>query len=105
MYWLYALERTYPNAHKEESRQSVVPAARLNVNSPSGAIRRHHANDSSVQRVVRTAVKASGRARPVPPHPFHYCFATHVLEPGWDIRTVQELLGHKDVKTTMCIST
>ena len=96
----HARERKYPNAHLEWAWQYVFPAKRPSRDPRSGAWRRHHVYPDSVQRHVKAAVKAAGIAKPASCHPFRHSFATHLLERGYDIRTVQELLGHKDVKTT-----
>jgi integron integrase len=96
-----ALAEKYPNAGREWSWQYVFPADRLSVDPRSGAIRRHHMDESTIQRAIHAAAKAAGIPKPVSPHTFRHSFATHLLESGYDIRTVQELLGHKDVKTTM----
>jgi len=96
-----ALERKYPNASREWIWQYVFPSDRLSVDPRTGAVRRHHADESSLQKAVREAAHATGIPKRVTPHTFRHSFATHLLENGYDIRTVQELLGHKDVKTTM----
>ncbi len=101
VYLPYALERKYPNADREWSWQYVFPSERLSQDPRSGATRRHHLDESGLQKAVRQAARGVGITKPVGPHTFRHCFATHLLENGYDIRTVQELLGHKDVKTTM----
>jgi len=96
-----ALERKYPNANREWGWQYVFPSDRLSVDPRSGAVRRHHLDESGLQKAVRQAAQRAGIVKPVGPHTLRHCFATHLLENHYDIRTVQELLGHKDVKTTM----
>ena len=96
-----ALERKYPNACTEWGWQYVFPSNRIAKDPRSGVLRRHHIHESSLQKAIRKAAQAAGIAKPVGPHTFRHSFATHLLENGYDIRTVQELLGHKDVKTTM----
>jgi integron integrase len=96
----HALGRKYPSAHLEWSWQYVFPAKRPSRDPRSGAWRRHHVYPETLQRHVKEAVKAAGIAKPVSCHTFRHSFATHLLERGYDIRTVQELLGHRDVKTT-----
>jgi integron integrase len=101
VYLPFALERKYPTAHKEWAWQYVFPSRALSTDPRSGLTRRHHLDESGLQKAVRQAAQHVGLAKPVGPHTFRHSFATHLLEAGYDIRTVQELLGHADVKTTM----
>jgi integron integrase len=101
VYLPYALEKKYPHAARELIWQYLFPASKRSLDPRTGKERRHHLDATGLQRAVKTAAQKAGIPKRVSCHTFRHSFATHLLQSGYDIRTVQELLGHKDVRTTM----
>jgi len=101
VYLSYAIERKYPNAAKEWDWQYIFPANSISTDPRTGIRRRHHLGEWAVQHAIRYAKLKTGITKRISAHTFRHSFATHLLENGYDIRTIQELLGHKNVKTTM----
>jgi len=101
VYLPYALDRKYPNAEREWNWQYVFPGRSLSKDPRSGIIRRHHLDQSAINRAIKQAVRKTEITKNVSAHTFWHSFATHLLQRGTDIRTIQSLLGHADLQTTM----